>query len=92
MHVVLGDVGEVEIDDVADAVDVEPARSDIGRDEGVDLTGAEAAERPRASALALVAVDCGDPTTGLFEASNELVRSRLGPREDEGLPHVGAPQ
>ena len=33
MHVALGDVRQVEVDDVRDAVDVDAARGDVGRDE-----------------------------------------------------------
>ena len=46
VHVVLGNVREIEVDNVTDANDVEPAGGDVGRDEGVDLTRAEAGERP----------------------------------------------
>ena len=33
VDILLGNVGQVEIDDVADARDVDPARGDVGRDE-----------------------------------------------------------
>ena len=68
VHVVLGDIGQIEIDHVADAVDIEPAGSDVGGDKGVDLTGAEVGQRPGAGILALVAVDRHDPSTGFLEA------------------------
>src|SRR6476646_5488339 len=42
MHVVLVAVRRVEVDHVRDVVDVEAARSDVGRDERRDLPGLEA--------------------------------------------------
>ena len=39
MHVSLGDVRDVEIDDMADAIDIDAARRDIGRDQQAGLTG-----------------------------------------------------
>ena len=49
--------GRVEVDHVRDAVDVDPARGDVGRDERIHTSGLEARERPVALALGLVAVD-----------------------------------
>jgi hypothetical protein len=57
MNVALGDVRQVEVEDVTDAVDVDPARSEIGRDENSDGASPEAFERTLASTLRLVAVD-----------------------------------
>src|SRR6478752_9794964 len=57
MHIGLRHVGQVEIDDVGDAVDVDAAGGDIGGDQRADLAGAEQSERPFAVVLRLVAVD-----------------------------------
>ena len=51
VHVGFGVVGHVVVHDVADALDVEAARGDVGRDEDVDLAGLQA--RDRAFALRL---------------------------------------
>ena len=57
VDVALRDVGQVVVDDVADAVDVDAAGRDVGRDQSADPAALEAGERPLALALALVAVD-----------------------------------
>src|SRR3546814_19819014 len=44
VDVIVGMPGRVEIEDVADALDVEPARGDVGGDEDVDLTALEQIE------------------------------------------------
>ena len=43
--------GRVEVDHMRDPLDVDPARRDVGRDEGVDSAGLEAGERLLAVAL-----------------------------------------
>jgi hypothetical protein len=51
MDVGLGHVGELEVDDVRDAVDVDAARRDVGRHQNADGSAAEALERAFAGAL-----------------------------------------
>ena len=55
----LGDLRQLEIDDVGHAVDVDTARSDVGRNHHAGFAVAEGGERPLALTLALVAVNCG---------------------------------
>ena len=57
VDVVLGLRRELEVDDVRQAVDVEAASRDLGRDEDVDPAFLEVVERADALALGLVAVD-----------------------------------
>src|SRR4051812_1098277 len=57
MHIGLRHVGQVEIDDVGDAVDIDAAGGDIGGDQRADFAGAEQSERPFAMVLRLVTVD-----------------------------------
>ena len=54
MHVVFGLRREVEVDDVRDAVHIDAARGDVGRDQHADVAGAEALERQQALALRAV--------------------------------------
>jgi hypothetical protein len=42
VDILLRNVGQVEIHDVADVGDVDPARGDVGRDQHLRLTGLEA--------------------------------------------------
>ncbi len=57
VDILLGHVGQVEVDDMADARNVNPARGDVRRDQDLDVARAEQAESALALALALVAVD-----------------------------------
>src|SRR5262249_15231288 len=43
VHVALGNVRQVVVDDVADAVDVDAARGDVGRHQRAQVSGAERA-------------------------------------------------
>ena len=56
VHVVLGHVRQVVVDDVRQLVDVDAARRDVGGDHHLDLAGLEVRQRARARVLALVAV------------------------------------
>ena len=57
MHVTLGLVGQVVIDDVADIVDVDAACGNVSRDQGTHLAVTEAFQRTLARRLGLVAVN-----------------------------------
>ena len=57
VHVRLGVFGEVEVHDARDAVDVNAARRDIGRDERVDVALLERLQRTIALALRATTVD-----------------------------------
>ncbi|MGY3078996.1 hypothetical protein ACVWZZ_005404 [Bradyrhizobium sp. LM6.10] len=84
VHVGLGHVGEVEIDDVGDAVDVDAASGDIGGDQRADFTGAELGKRPFAMVLRLVTVDGAGGDARLLECLYDLVGAVLGACEDQG--------
>ena len=88
VHVVIGHMREIEVDHVADVVDVDAPGGDIGRDERVDGSRSEPMEGPRARGLALVGVNRSHAASGLLEVLHELVGPRLRAREDERLPHV----
>ena len=57
MDVVLRVPRELEVDDDRQVLDVEPAGSDVGRDQDADLAGLEALERARPFGLRSVRVD-----------------------------------
>ena len=73
----------VEVDDVADAFDVEAARGDVGGDEDVDLVVLEAVELGDALGLVHVALDLADREAGALEAGGELAHRRLAVAEDD---------
>jgi hypothetical protein len=57
MHVVFGHVGQFEIHDLRQLVDIETACRDICRNEYGDLSFFEVIQRTRARGLALVAMN-----------------------------------
>ena len=59
MNIGLGDLRQFKIDDMADAVDVDAARRDVGRNQRPRLSAAEGGQRALALALALVAMNRG---------------------------------
>src|SRR5258708_2469515 len=78
VHVAFRDVGQIEVDDVADALDVDAAGGDVGRDQGADTAVAEVFQHALALVLRLVAVDSLGRDAVLVEAANDLVGAVLG--------------
>ena len=83
VDVVLELVGEVEVEDVRDAVDVDAARGDVGRDEHADLAVLEGLQRALTLALRPVGVDGGAADVFALELATDAVGAVLGAREDE---------
>src|SRR5262245_42643064 len=75
--------GQVEIDDMADAVDVDAARGDIGGHQRADLPGAEGAQHALPVVLRLVAVDSVRGDAGPGEGLHYLVGAVLGAGENQ---------
>ena len=88
VDVVLGDVRQLEVDDVRQLVDVDAARRDVGRDEHLQVAALEFGQRPRARALALVAVDRHRGDVVLEQMLDEAIGAMLHAREDEHLVPV----
>src|SRR5262245_53582306 len=76
-------VGQVEIDDMADTVDVDAARGDVGGHQRADLSGSERAEHALAMFLRLVAVNGFRSDAGPGQALHHLVGAVLGAGEDQ---------
>ena len=91
MDVVLGDHRQLEVDDVRERLDVEPARGDLGGDEDREPAGLEVGQRADALRLALVAVDRRRRDAVLLELLGEPVGAVLGPREDQRLVDPAGP-
>ena len=83
VDVELGHVRQIEVDDVREAVDVDAARGDVGRDQHAQLGVFEALERALAGALGFVAVDRGGGDAGLVQVLGDAVGAVLGAREDQ---------
>ena len=83
MHVVIMRVREVVVDDVRDAVDVEPAGGDVGGAEHLHAVLLKEVERAHPLALALVAVDRLGLDAALDEIFGEALYPVLGATEDQ---------
>ena len=69
--------------DMADAVDVDAAGGNVGRDQGADLAGAERGEHALAMVLRLVAVNGVGRDAGLGQGLHDLVGAVLGAGQDQ---------
>ena len=83
MHVDLGDLGKVQVEDMGDAVDVQASCRDVRRYQNGDLTRLELVEDSLALALTLVAMDRRGTETSTLETLHYLVGAVLGSSEDE---------
>src|SRR5437763_136918 len=95
VHVGLGVLGALVVDDVGDAGDVDAASGDVGGDQHVDLLRPERAQRLLAGALAEVAVHGGGREAALGEVVGHALHRALRAGEDHGqaavlgLQHAG---
>src|SRR6185437_14816769 len=77
VHIIIRLPGDVEVDDVADAFDVEAARGDVGRDEDVDLVLLEPVELGDAVRLVHVALDLAGGEARALKAGRQLAHRGL---------------
>src|SRR5206468_11307264 len=73
VDILLGYIGQVEVDDMADARHVDPARRYLGRDQHFGLTRPEQSDGALALDLALVAVDRARGDARRLELAHDLV-------------------
>src|SRR6188472_161292 len=85
MNVVLGDHGQVEVDDERQLRDVKTTRGDVGGYQHPHSTGLEVVERAVASALALVAVKDTSANAAVSEIFTDAIGAALGSAEHERL-------
>src|SRR5688572_11529748 len=85
VDVVLGHVGNVEVDDVRQRLDVDAASGDVGGDEHAKATVLESLERTSALRLRAVAVDALARDSAPLEEVGEPVGPVLGAGEDDGV-------
>ena len=78
-----GHVRQVEIDHVADAIDIDAARRDIGGDENSGRAFAKCGKHALALVLGFIAVDRVGGHAGLDQAAHDLVGAVLGSGEDQ---------
>src|SRR5258708_5687457 len=83
MDIGLGYVGKIEIHHMADAIDVDAARGNIGGHQGADLAGAKRRQHALAMVLRFVAVNGVGGNARTFKALHNLVGAVLGPGTDQ---------
>ena len=75
--------GEVIIDDVGDAGDIDAAGGDIGSDEDADFAGFEGFEGAEAMILGFIGMEGGDFEARGFEFAGDAIGAVFGSGEDE---------
>jgi hypothetical protein len=83
------DVGQVEIDYMANPVDIDAAGGDIGGHQGPDLAVLERLQGALALGLAFVAVDGGGFNPTRLKEARDLVGPVLGAGEHQGALPIG---
>ena len=83
MDVGVGGVGHVEVDDMRDAFNIEPAGGDIGGDHDAEMSALEAAQGLLALSLGAVAVQAGDVKTCMRDLPGQLVGTMFGAGKDQ---------
>ncbi len=83
VDILFGHVGQLVIDHVADAGNVDPSRGHVGRDQHRRLGALELVERAFALRLALIAVDRIRLDASLRQLLHHAVAAMLGAREDQ---------
>src|SRR5690606_19598629 len=91
VDVLLGNVRQLEVNDMADARDVDAARGDVGRDQHLGAAGLELVQRAFALRLALVAVDRVRSDVRLGELLPPAVGTVLGARDHQHAVHRARP-
>jgi hypothetical protein len=88
VNVVFRLLGNVVVDDVTDAGDIESALGDVRRDEHANLPCLEVVERTGALALRLVSVHrCGGDAL-IFQVLNDTIGAVLGAGENQNRIHL----
>src|SRR5271170_2136827 len=92
MHVGFRNVRQIEIDNMAYAVDIDAPRRNVGGDKRPDLALAKRREHAFALPLGFVAVDRLGGNAGADQPAHDLVGAMLGPREDQGAVYFLGPK
>ena len=83
MHVSLGRVRYFIVDDVGDAIDVEPTRRDVGRDQDRIRARPESFDCRHALLLCAIGVQRGRSDAHPTESTGQPFRANLGAAEDQ---------
>src|SRR5579883_424494 len=81
MNIGFRHIRQIVVEDVADAINIDAARGDVGRDQRAHLAHPERGKRPLALALAFIAMDRLGRNAGLGKAAHHALRAMLGAGE-----------
>jgi len=85
VHIVFGELRQLEIDHMRNRGHVNPSRSDVGGDQNAALTAAQTVQGPRPLTLVQIAVQRFGSMTGLVQLACKFLRVDLRRREDNCL-------
>lgn len=85
MDIAFRDIWDVIVDHIFESIDIDPTGRDIRRDEDTSRSALEVRERTFPIVLRLISVDRFGTDIFFREKSGDLIRSVLGPREDEDI-------
>lgn len=92
VYVILGMFGEVVIDDVRDAIDVNTASGDVRRDEHTNRAALEILQRAQALVLRTIRVQSPGADAALLEFAGYLVCTMLGAGKEQDHVEAGIAQ
>src|SRR5262249_36024163 len=92
MHVGFRHVRQIEIHDVADAIDIDAARGNIRGNERPDFALTKGREHAFPLVLRFVAVNCFGADASPEQTTHDLIGAVLGPCEDQGTVDRFPPQ
>ena len=85
MHIIFGHIGQLVIHDVRQLIDIDTARRDVSRAQHLQAAALEFSQRPRARALALVAVNGQRSDAVLVQLFGQPVGTVLGAHKHQHL-------
>src|SRR4051812_11764046 len=92
MHIVVAKAGNVVVDDVRNAADIDPATDYVRRDEDLYFAGAKVGHDPVTSRLVHITVHARYARTLLAQSLINLFRPALRPAKDDRLSRLLAGQ
>ena len=88
VHVIFGVLRQVVVEDVADILDVQAARGDVGRNQDFDFAALEFAEQALALLLRHVAGEHADEETLPFQTARDFFRGDFHVDEDDAAMRI----
>ena len=78
VDVAVGDVREIKVDDMGDAIDVDAARGNVGRDQNADRARLEILQRAQPLILRSIGMDRARFDSAALELARDAIRAVFG--------------